>query len=219
MSSKLVALLLATTLLCAGAAHADTLATIKARGMVLCGASAAGTPGFSATGTKAGWAGMGADYCRALAAAIFNDPSKVRFVTLDPANRVGAVVSGQVDALGDLVPWTLSADTDEGVRFVGTLFYDGQGFLAPKAVAMNSARDLGGREVCVDGEGGGARPRGGLFRCQQHIRQAAWRGESDRRHCGLRRRQLRRADRAAVGPRQASALASRQPATMCYCPI
>jgi general L-amino acid transport system substrate-binding protein len=149
MSSKLVALVLATTLLCVGAAHADRLTTVKARGMVVCGSSSAGTPGFSATAAKGNWAGMGADYCRALAAAIFNDPSKVRFVTLDPANRIGAVVSGQVDALADLIPWTLSADTDDGVRFVGTLFYDGQGFLAPKAAALNSARDLGGKEVCV----------------------------------------------------------------------
>src|ERR1700761_7395204 len=140
MSSKPVALLLATAVLWAGAAHADTLATVKARGEVLCGASSAGTAGVSATEIKNAWQGMGADYCRALAAAVFNDPGKVRFVTLDPTDRVGAVVSGQIDALADLIPWTLAADTDQGVRFVGTLFYDGQGFLAPKAAAMTSAR-------------------------------------------------------------------------------
>ena len=152
MSSKLVAWVLATTLLAAGGAHADTLSTVKARGLVLCGASSAGTPGFSATEVKGSWTGMGADYCHALAAAVFNDVSKVRFVSVDPSDRLSPVASGQVDALADLVPWTLHADTDEGIRFVGTLFYDGQGFLAPKSAALNSARDLGGKAVCVDTE-------------------------------------------------------------------
>lgn len=155
MSVRLVLFALAAVVFSGdAAARADTLATVKAHGAVTCGASSAGTPGFSATQGKGGaWSGLGADYCRALASAIFNDPGKVHFVTLQPADRVSALASHQVDALADLLPWKMPDDTDQGIKFVGTLFYDGQGFLAPKAAGLQSARDLAGKEVCVATEG------------------------------------------------------------------
>lgn len=147
-------LVLALLIFGGGAARADTLATVKAHGVVTCGASSAGTPGFSATPQKDGsWSGLGADYCRALASAIFNDPKKVRFVMLEPADRLAALVAHQVDTLADLIPWTLTGDSNEGVKFVGTFFYDGQGFLVPKAADMQSARDLANKEVCVETDG------------------------------------------------------------------
>ena len=147
---KGLALLLACLLLTGAAARADTLASVKARGVVTCGASA-GTQGFGANRNDAGqWVGLGADYCRALAAAIFNDPSKVSFVALQPADRAGALAGHNVDALADLVPWTLSADTDSGMRFVATVFYDGQGFMVTKAAALRSARDLDGKRICAE---------------------------------------------------------------------
>jgi general L-amino acid transport system substrate-binding protein len=148
MSAKLVVLALAM-IFAASAVRADTLGDVKARGDVLCGTS--GSPaGFSATNTGQGWSGLGADFCRALAAVIFNDPAKVQFVTLAAGDRVGALASRQVDVLADLLPWTLATDTEEGLKFVGTLFYDGQGFLAPKAENLRSARDLAGKAVCVE---------------------------------------------------------------------
>jgi len=132
-----------------GIARAETLASVKARGTVQCGV-ADSTPGFSAVQVNGNWTGLGADYCRALAATIFNDPGKARFVPLQPDERVAALTSGKVDTFADLVPWTLHADTDEGVKFVATMFYDGQTFMVTKASALKSARDLAGKTVCVE---------------------------------------------------------------------
>ncbi|HTJ56006.1 MAG TPA: amino acid ABC transporter substrate-binding protein [Devosiaceae bacterium] len=149
MPAKLVAAALLALLSLAGGARADTLAAVKARGAVICGASSE-TTGFSATQVGGNWVGLGADYCRGLAAVIFNDPSKVRFVPLQAGGGTSALVSGQVDALADLIPWTLGADTEHGLKFVGTMFYDGQGFLVTKASGLKSVRDLAGKEVCVE---------------------------------------------------------------------
>ncbi|MEO8883865.1 MAG: transporter substrate-binding domain-containing protein [Devosia sp.] len=145
-----IALLLAISMI--GVARADTLANVKARGLVLCGASPE-TTGFSAIQVKGDWTGLGADYCKGLAAVIFNDPSKVQFVTLQPGEQASALISGKIDALADLIPWTLTSDTEQGLMFVGTMFYDGQGFLVTKASGLKSARDLAGKQVCVDAGG------------------------------------------------------------------
>lgn len=132
-----------------GGAQAETLASVKARGTVLCGV-AGSTPGFSATQVSGNWTGLGADYCRGLAATIFNDPSKAQFVPLQAQDEFTALTSGKVDTLADLVPWTLHTDTDQGLKFVATMFYDGQTFLVTKASALKSARDLAGKTVCVE---------------------------------------------------------------------
>jgi general L-amino acid transport system substrate-binding protein len=149
MSAKIMVLALVVLASLPGSAEADTLANVKARGAVICGAAAA-MPGFSATEVNGNWTGLGADYCRGLAAVIFNDPTKVQFVSIDPASRIDALTSGKIDASSDLVPWTLDADTEHKAIFVGTMFYDGQGFLVPKSSGMKSVRDLSGKEVCVD---------------------------------------------------------------------
>jgi general L-amino acid transport system substrate-binding protein len=149
MPAKLLTIALAAFLALGEAAVADTLAEIRTRGSVTCGTGAQ-MPGFSAIQVSGNWTGLGADYCRGLAAAIFNDPTKVEFTQLPADQEVAALTSGRVDTLADLLPWTLSADTDRGLRFVATMFYDGQGFLAPKAAALRTARDLAGKTVCVE---------------------------------------------------------------------
>ena len=144
-------LVLAVTALWAFAivpASADMLGTVKARGKVLCGESPQ-APGFSAAQGADGWSGLGADYCKGLAAVIFDDATKVDFVPLAPEERTAALTSGQVDALADLIPWTLDGDTEHGLKFVGTMYYDGQGFMTLKTSRLRSARDLAGKSVCV----------------------------------------------------------------------
>ena len=148
LAKALIAALLAG-LAATSTARADTIADIRLRGTVICG-TASDAPGFSAIHVGDTWAGLGADFCRGLAAVIFNDPEKVEFVALQPTDRISAITSGRVDALADPMPWTLQGDTDQGVRFVATLFYDGQGFMAAKASGLRTARDLAGKPVCVE---------------------------------------------------------------------
>lgn len=152
MSAKLLGPMLAglCCLVCAPVTAA-TLDNVKSRGVVICGATV-GTPGFSAANVNGKWTGLGADFCRALAAVIFNDPEKVQFTPLAATEQSSALTSGKVDVLTELSPWTLNGDTERGVKFVGTMFYDGQGFMVPKISGIKSARDLAGQSVCAEGD-------------------------------------------------------------------
>ena len=114
--------------LSAPAAHAQTLKTIKDRGMVSCGVSQ-GLPGFSAPDDKGNWTGLDVDLCRAVAAAVFNDPTKVKYVPLSAKDRFTALQSGEVDLLSRNTTWTISRDTSLGANFAGVNYYDGQGFM------------------------------------------------------------------------------------------
>jgi len=87
--------------------------------------------------------------CRAIAAAIFNDASKVKFVPLSAKDRLTALQSGEVDVLVRNTTWTLSRDTSLGLNFTGVDYYDGQGFMVRKALKVNSALELNGASVCV----------------------------------------------------------------------
>jgi general L-amino acid transport system substrate-binding protein len=131
-----------------GAAPAQTLNTVKERGMVSCGVSQ-GLPGFSAPDDKGNWTGLDVDVCRAIAAAIFNDPTKVKFVPLSAKDRFTALQSGEIDVLSRNTTWTLSRDTSLGANFTGVTYYDGQGFLVKKALKVNSALELNSASVCV----------------------------------------------------------------------
>ena len=148
MSAKLALLAILMGIGC-GAAHGDTLANVKARGAVSCGVIAE-APGFSASAADGARIGLGPDFCRGLAAVIFNDANKVTFTPVVPGDRIAALTSGRVDALADLTPWTLDEDSAQVLKFVGAMFYDGQGFIVPKASAMKSSRDLAGKPVCVE---------------------------------------------------------------------
>ncbi|MGP9812902.1 amino acid ABC transporter substrate-binding protein [Rhodopseudomonas sp. NSM] len=129
-------------------AGAQTLKTVKDRGILSCGVSQ-GLPGFSAPDDKGNWTGLDVDVCRGIAAAIFDDPSKVKFVPLSAKDRFTALQSGEIDVLSRNTTWTLSRDTSLGVNFAGVSYYDGQGFLIKKALKVNSALELNSASICV----------------------------------------------------------------------
>ncbi len=95
------------------------------------------------------WSGLDVDFCRAIAAAIFNDPTKVKFVPLTAANRFTALQSGEVDVLARNTTWTMSRNTTLGIDFAAVNFYDGQGFMVHKELKVTSALELNGAAVCV----------------------------------------------------------------------
>jgi general L-amino acid transport system substrate-binding protein len=130
------------------AATAQTLKTVTDRGVLSCGVSQ-GLPGFSLPDDKGNWTGLDVDICRAIAAAIFNDPTKVKFVPLSAKDRFTALQSGEIDLLSRNTTWTLSRDTALGANFTGVTYYDGQGFLVKKSLKVNSALELNSASVCV----------------------------------------------------------------------
>jgi general L-amino acid transport system substrate-binding protein len=129
-------------------ASAATLDQVKAKGYVQCGVSQ-GVIGYSAPNDKGEWAGFDIDFCRAIAAAIFNDPSKAKFTPLSTKDRFTALQSGEIDILTRNTTWTLDRDTKLGFNFVGTTYYDGQGFMVKKSMKINSALELSGASVCT----------------------------------------------------------------------
>ena len=130
------------------AASAQTLKTVTDRGMLSCGVSQ-GLPGFSSPDDKGNWTGLDVDICRAVAAAVFNDPTKVKFVPLSAKDRFTALQSGEIDVLSRNTTWTVSRDTSLGANFTGVTYYDGQGFLVKKSLKVNSALELNSASVCV----------------------------------------------------------------------
>jgi general L-amino acid transport system substrate-binding protein len=132
----------------AQAASAQTLKAVKDRGQLVCGAN--GTlAGFGMPDAQGNWTGFDVDFCRAIAAAIFNDPTKVKFVPLTAANRFTALQSGDIDVLSRNTTWTMSRDTTLGVDFAAVHYYDGQGFMVHKALKVSSALELNDASVCV----------------------------------------------------------------------
>ena len=131
-----------------GAADAQTLKTVQDRGKLVCGVSQ-GIAGFSIKDDKGEWSGFDVDFCRALAAAIFNDPSKVEYVPLSAAERFDALKDKKIDVLSRNSTWTLGREEDSGVVFAGVTYYDGQAFLVPKSREATSALELDGAKVCV----------------------------------------------------------------------
>ena len=150
MSKKILSLALAVTLgATATAAYADTLSDVKAKGYIQCGVTG-GVAGFSAPDANNNWTGLEVDYCRAMAAAIFNDADKVRYTPLTSQERFTALSAGEIDVLSRTTTWTMSRDTQLGINFVGTMFYDGQGFMVRKADGITSAKDISGAAVCIE---------------------------------------------------------------------
>jgi len=129
-------------------ACAQTLKTVKDRGSLLCGVNQ-GIAGFSLPDDKGNWSGLDVEFCRAIAAAIFNDASKVKFVPLSSKDRFTALQSGAIDVLSRNSTWTSSRDTSLGLNFAAVNYYDGQGFMVRKALKVNSALELNGASVCT----------------------------------------------------------------------
>ncbi|WBV42502.1 amino acid ABC transporter substrate-binding protein [Pseudoroseomonas cervicalis] len=127
---------------------ADTMAAIRARGHILCGVTP-NTIGFATPDSQGVFRGLDADYCRALAVAVFGDPEKLRFVPTTAPQRFPALQSGEVDVLIRTTTWTLSREAALGFVFAGVNFYDGNGFMVRKALGVQSARQLDGASVCL----------------------------------------------------------------------
>jgi general L-amino acid transport system substrate-binding protein len=132
----------------ASAAEAGTLKTVQDRGKLVCGVSQ-GLAGFSIKDDKGQWTGFDVDFCRAIAAAVFNDPSKVEFVPLNASERFDALKDKKIDVLSRNSTWTLGRENDYGIVFAGVTYYDGQGFLVPKSRNVQSALELDGSKVCL----------------------------------------------------------------------
>jgi general L-amino acid transport system substrate-binding protein len=130
------------------ASQAQTLKAVQDRGVLNCGVSQ-GLIGFSIADDKSAWSGFDVDFCRAIAAAIFNDPSKVHFTPLSASDRFDALHNKQIDVLSRNSTWTMGRETELGLVFAGVTYYDGQAFLVPKSRNLQSALDLDGSKVCV----------------------------------------------------------------------
>jgi general L-amino acid transport system substrate-binding protein len=143
-----VALGAAAALATSATASAQTLNTVKQRGVLVCGVSQ-GLPGFSSPDDRGNWTGLDVEFCRALAAAIFNDPTKVKFTPLSTKDRFTELQSGEIDVLSRNSTWTLSRDSSLGLNFAGVTYYDGQGFMVKKSLKINSALELNGASVCT----------------------------------------------------------------------
>ena len=125
-----------------------TLDAVKQRGTLNCGVND-GLAGFGAPNDKGEWAGLDVDVCRAVAAALFGDAKKVKYIPLTAKERFTALQSGEVDMLARNTTWTLSRDTGLGFDFAGVDYYDGQGFMVRKSLGVKSAKELNGASVCV----------------------------------------------------------------------
>jgi general L-amino acid transport system substrate-binding protein len=125
-----------------------TLKRTIRRGEVLCGVNK-GLPGFSIPDDQGNWSGFDVDFCRAIAAAIFDDPKKAKFVPLDASERFRELQNRKVDILSRNSTWSMSRETSYDLYFPAVAYYDGQGFMLPRARNIDSALDLNGSKVCV----------------------------------------------------------------------
>ncbi|MGQ3345031.1 MAG: amino acid ABC transporter substrate-binding protein [Bosea sp. (in: a-proteobacteria)] len=125
-----------------------TLAQVKQRNQVICGSNT-GLAGFGVPDGQGKWSGLDVDLCRAVSAAIFNDPEKVKFIPLSSKDRFTALQSGEVDLLVRNSTWTMSRDTQLGIMFAGVNYYDGQGFMVRKKLGVTSALQLSGASICT----------------------------------------------------------------------
>ncbi|PIE56292.1 MAG: amino acid ABC transporter substrate-binding protein [Desulfobulbus propionicus] len=132
---------------------ASTLEEVRRRGEVVCGVST-GLPGFSSPDEQGIWRGLDVDFCRALAAAVLGDATRVRFVPLGVRERLTSLQTGDVDVLVCSTSWTYSRDTALGLTFVGVNYYDTQGLLVSRSLGAKNARDLDGKIICVESGAG-----------------------------------------------------------------
>jgi general L-amino acid transport system substrate-binding protein len=131
----------------ASSPDAGRLQTVKNRGKLICGINGE-VPGFSFVNEKGEYSGLDVQICRAIAAALFDDPSKVEYRKLSPQERFTAVQTGEVDILSRNTTWTINRDTALGMEFITPVFYDGQGIMATKASNIKKLEDLSGKSIC-----------------------------------------------------------------------
>ena len=148
MIIKHLSAVLAAVALIATASSAQTLKTVRDRGQLICGVSE-GLPGFSAPDERGQWSGFDVDFCRAMAAAIFNDRGKVQFVPLSAGNRFAALQAKRIDVLSRNSTWTMGRETELGLLFAAVNYYDGQGFMVRKAPNIDTALELAGKRICT----------------------------------------------------------------------
>ncbi|MGB8551015.1 MAG: amino acid ABC transporter substrate-binding protein [Xanthobacteraceae bacterium] len=129
-------------------ATAQTLDVIRDRGKLICGINP-DLPGFAARDQEGAWRGFDVDFCRAVAAAIFNDTGKVEFKALSNAERLTALKNSDIDLLSRNTTWTMARETALGINFAAVTYYDGQGFLVRSSLKAESALELGGKSICV----------------------------------------------------------------------
>jgi general L-amino acid transport system substrate-binding protein len=132
----------------AAPALAGTLDDVKQRGHLNCGVNQ-GLLGFGIADASGKWSGFDVDFCRAVAAAVLGDPGKVEYMPVSAAERFDVLKAGKIDLLARNSTWTMSRETQYGLTFVGTSYYDGQGFLVRRSANHESALELGGNKICV----------------------------------------------------------------------
>ncbi len=128
-----------------------TLKRTIRRGEVFCGVNA-GLPGFSIPDDKGNWTGFDVDFCRAVAAAIFDDPKRAKFIPLDASERFKELQNRKVDILSRNSTWSMSRETNYDLYFPAVAYYDGEGFMLPASRKIDSALDLNGSKICVQAE-------------------------------------------------------------------
>ena len=141
-------MLLSAIMAFSGSLFAGTLDEIKQRGYLKCGVGT-GLPGFGYINEQGQWDGFDVLFCRATAAAIFNDPTKVEFTPTTGKTRFTTLQSKEIDLLYRTTTWTLTRDTDLGLAFSSVNYYDGQGFLVSKDLGVDKVSDLNGASMCV----------------------------------------------------------------------
>ena len=144
----LIVLLLVGLMINIGA-HASSLDKVKKHGAVRCGINE-NLPGFSVKDNTGEWSGLDVDICRAVAAAVFADASKVEFVPVSATDRFKSLAAGNFDILSRNTTWNLSRDTGMNITFVAVSYFDGQGFMVPKDSGVRSALELNGSTLCVE---------------------------------------------------------------------
>jgi general L-amino acid transport system substrate-binding protein len=143
LSLSVAAIALATTV-----SSADTLETTMKNGKLSCGLNT-GLPGFASPDSSGVWKGLDVDICKAVAAAVLGDASKVKYAHLNAKERFTALQSGEIDVLARNTTWTATRDTSLGLNFTGVNYYDGQGFLVSKKLGVKSAKELSGATFCI----------------------------------------------------------------------
>jgi general L-amino acid transport system substrate-binding protein len=135
----------------AASSSPSRLDTILSRGTLICGVEGS-IPGFSFVDSSGQYTGLDVDICRAVAAALFNDPEKVEYRNLDSTERFTALAGGEVDMLSRNTTWTSSRDAagGNGLEFAPTTFFDGQGMMVTRASGIKTLKDFQGKSVCVE---------------------------------------------------------------------